>query len=168
MKYGEKRYTLKDIYRHYVADGGTLAKSVYKNICSDFNIHAMNHIIYEAGVIDMGNYMSTISVMKLKRDFRNPSIDWKASNEYRKELEEKGEKLYDAETGEGTKWLIYHDEEWYCRFYWQRRSARFKNKKVYKFVATRGKRGNKTKLKKHLNESPLNIRKYRTSNKEEK
>lgn len=155
-----KSYTLIDMYRFYVADGGVLPKTLYKNICQDFNIQIMDHIIKEAGRFDMGSYLSTLSIRRIKRNFKNPHVDWKASNEYRQELLDKGEKLYDHKTGEGTKWLIYHDEEWYCRFYWKKQHAKFKNKSVYKFVATRGKVGNKTKLINHLNENSLNYIKY--------
>ena len=155
-----KSYTLTDMYRFYVADGGTLPRALYKNICQDFNIKIMDHIIYDAGTFDMGNYLSTLNIRRIKRNFKNPHVDWKASNDYKEELLAEGKKLYDHETGEGTKWLIYHDEEWYCRFYWKKQHARFKNKSVYKFVATRGKVGNKTKLIDHLNENSLNYIKY--------
>lgn len=160
-----KSYTLKDIYRHYKADGGTLPKAMYKNICQDFNIHIMEHIIYDAGRFDMGNNLSTISIRRIKRNYNNPQVNWHESNKYRQELIDKGEKLYDHETGEGTKWLIYHDEEWYCRFYWKKKYAKFKNKTVYKFVATRGKVGNKKKLKDHLNERKINYVKYENGSK---
>lgn len=157
--------TLKDIYRYYCANGGTLHKSTFKNICADFNIGIMNHIIYEAGTFDMGNHLSTLSIRRIKRNYRNPQVNWNESNKYKEELLAKGEKLYDAETGEGTKWLIYHDEEWYCRFYWKKKHAKFKNKSVYRFVATRGDKGNKTKLKDHLNESEINYVKYENGSK---
>jgi len=153
-------YTLSDIYRHYVAEGGALPKALYKNICQDFNIGIMNHIIYEAGKFDMGNYLSTIYIKRIKRNFDKKEVDWNESNKYRKELEKKGVPLYDHKTGKGTKWLIYHDSDWYCRFYWKKQHAKFKNKTYYKFIATRGKVGNKKKLKDHLRESELNRMKY--------
>lgn len=160
-----KNLTLVNVYRYYKANGGTLKKSLFKNICQDFNIHIMNHLIYEAGVFDMGNNLSTLSICRIKRNFNKPSVNWKASNQYREELLEQGEKLYDPETGKGTKWLIYHDEEWYCRFYWKKRFAKFKNKSVYRFIATRGKKGNKTKLKDHLRENEINYIKYENASK---
>lgn len=156
------RYTLNDIYRFYKAEGGTLHKSVFKNLCQDFNIRVMNQIIYDAKEFDMGNNLSTLSILRIKRNpLAKPAIDWKASNDYREELELKGEKLYDPKTGEGTKWLIYfHDQEWYCRFYWRVNYAKVKNKRTYKFIATRGDKGNKTKLIKHLRENDINYVKY--------
>jgi hypothetical protein len=161
-----RRVTLKDIYRYYVADGGTLDRTTYKNICQDFNIHIMNAIIYDAEIFDMGYDLSTISILRIKRNYKNPAVDWKASKEYRKELVEEGKELYDSEKGKGVKWLIYHDSDWYVRFYWKKKYARVKNKTAYSFVATRGTKGNKTKLKNHLAESDINYIKYEKARKE--
>lgn len=158
-----RTHTLSDSYRHYVADGGELHKTMYKNICQDFNMRIMDHIIYDAGSFNMGSNLSTLSVLRIKRKFSNPSVNWKESMLYRKELEESGEKIYDSKTGEGTKWLIFHTEDWYCRFYWRRKNAKFKNKNVYMFIATKGEKGNKGKLKRHLGENEINYVKYEKS-----
>ncbi len=154
--------TLADIYKFYVTEErGTLSKNDFKNICQDFNIHIMNHIIYEAGRLDMGNNLSTLEIIRLDRDYKKKRVDWKESNEYKKELLAKGEKLYDNETGEGTKWLIYKVDPVYCRFYWKRGACKVKNRLIYKLVMTRGENGNKTKLKNHLYENDINYLKYR-------
>lgn len=160
-------FTLKNIYTYYKANGGTLSKDMFKNIICDFNIHIMNHIIYDAGYVDMCN-LSRLRVGRIKRTYngnvRHHSIDWKASNEYKQELLDKGEKLYDDKTKEGTKWLIYNEEDWYCRFYWNRKKAKAKNKSVYSLIVTRGDKGNKDKLKKHLYENEINYLKYKVLN----
>ena len=148
------------MYDFYKKEGGTLHPSLYKNICQDFNIRIMDHIIYEAGTFDMGNHLSTLSIRRLKRNYNNPHINWNESNKLKEELLNEGKQLYDAKTGEGEKWLVFHDEKWYCRFYWKKHFAKFRNKSAYRFVATRGKLGNKTKLKEHLMENTLNYIKY--------
>jgi len=153
-------YSLTDSYRHYVANGGELHKSMYKNICQDFNIRIMEHIIYEAGTFNMGSNLSTLSIMRLRRNYDKPVVDWHESNKNREELLKKGETLYSFKTGKGVKWLIYHTGEWYCRFYWKRKSAKFKNKTVYMFIPTRGEKGNKTKLINHLRKNDINYVKY--------
>ena len=160
------KYTLKDIYRQYKADGGELSKSLFKNICQDFNIHIMEAIIYDAYIFDMGFELSSISILRIKRNYSNPQVDWKASNERKQELLDQGKKLYDKETGEGHKWLVFHTSKEYCRFYWKKLYARVKNKSAYRFRATRGKKGNKTKLKEHLRADDLNIIKYEKGEKE--
>ena len=155
------KYNLSDIYKEYVLDGGTMSKNDYKNVCQDFNIHICNHLIYDAGVFNMGYNLSTLEVIRIDRNPSKLRVNWKESNEYKKELLAKGEKLYDAETGEGKKWLIYQSADEYCRFYWKKKSAKVKNKSVYRLVMTRGHQGNKTKLKDHLYENELNYLKYR-------
>lgn len=167
-----EKYTLRDIYLRYKADGGKLKKSLYKNICQDFNIHIMEDIIYNAETFDMGYNLSTLQVLRIKRNYKNPQIDWGATNKYKKELlsgeaDEAPEEGYDLEdlcskdNPDGVKYFIYHDSEWYCRFYWKKKYARIKNKTAYSFKATRGKKGNKTKLKEHLKEDDINYIKYK-------
>ena len=158
-------YTLVDIYLWYKAHGGTLQKPLFKNLCQDFNIHIMNHIIYEYGSFDMGNNLSTLSILRIKRNHNKPQVDWKASNEYKQELLDEGKKLFDPETGEGEEWLIYHTDPWYCRFYWKKYHAKFKNKLAYRFRATRGPKGNKRKLKDFLNANSLNYVGYEKADK---
>jgi hypothetical protein len=154
-------YTLRNIYKQYILDGGDLHKSLYKNICQDFNIGMMDHIIYDAGTFDMGYNLSTLSILRLKRNFKNPTVDWAESNEYKKQLLEEGKELYSKDNPDGVKWFVYHDEEWYCRFYWKKSFCKVPNKSGYKFVATRGRVGNKRKLKDHLAENDINHLKYK-------
>lgn len=159
-------FTLKDIYKQYVLDGGQLTKQQFKNICCDFNIHTMNSIIYDGTYIDLGSNLSYICILRIERSYssrRLHNIDWKASNQYKDELLEKGEQLYDHKTKTGTKWLIYRDEPYYCRFYWNRKNCKIANKSIYRFIPTRGIKGNKDKLKEHLAENDLNYLKYRKS-----
>ena len=159
-------FTLKDIYIRYKAEGGTLNKTDFKNICCDYNIHSMNHIIYQAGQIRLPT-LSTLEVVKVKRKAKNKdrlhAIDWPASNAYKQELLDAGEQLYDHETGEGKKWLVYRTDPYYVRFYWQKYKLPIVNKSFYSFIATRGKKGNKEKLKSFLNEHETNINLYKNA-----
>lgn len=156
-------FTLKHIFPYYKSEGGTLDKQMFKNIVCDYNIHIMNHLVYDAGHIDMAN-LSRLKVGRIKRAFTgklNKSVvDWKASNEYKQELLDAGIELYDHKTGKGKRWLIYNDSEWYCRFYWNKQRAKATHKTVYRFVPTRGEKGNKEKLKEHLYENEINYLKY--------
>jgi hypothetical protein len=154
-------YTLSDIYLDYLKKGGTVSKSTFKNIIADFNIHSMNEIIYNARTLNMRCGMSTISIMQLKRNFNKPIIDWFESNKYKEELIKKGKELYNEETGEGEKWFVYFTDDKYCRFYWSKKWVQLPNKTVYRFEPTRGLKGNKDKLKEHLNKNELNILKYK-------
>lgn len=153
-------YTLKDIYKFYKANGGTLPKHLFKNICCDFNIHSMNKVIEEARSLDMGSNLGYIKIERIARNWSRPQVNWGESNKYKKELLEEGKQLFNEETGEGEKYLIYHTEPFYCRFKWIRWSNRLPNKKLYNFKPTRGKHGVVTKLKEHLAEDETNYIKY--------
>ena len=155
-------HNLSDIYKQYKKEGGTLDKQAFKNICCDFNIHIMNRIIEDGEVVDLGHNLSTISVKRVKRNYKKPAIDWNESLKYKQELINKGEKLYNAETGEGTKWFIYHTDPWYCRFFWNKKYVRIKNKSAYRFEPTRGEAGNMKKLKDLLKNDELQHLKYRS------
>ena len=109
----------------------------------------------------MGNNLSTISILRRDRDPRSPRVDWGESNKYKKELIAEGKELYDSKTGEGTKWHIYHIDDFYCKFYWYKGKCKVPNKSVYRFDATRGVKGNKDKLIKLLKEDELAYLKFK-------
>ena len=93
-----------------------------------------------------GSNLSTLSIIRKKRDPRSPRIDWGESNKYKKELLEEGQELYNPTTGDGIKWHIYYTDEFYCKYYWRKGKCKIPNKSVYRFDATRGVKGNKEKL----------------------
>ena len=138
-------YTLTDIYKEYVSENEHIDKKIFRDICEEFNISIINTIL-EGSVFNMGNNLSSLSIVRKERDPRNPKIDWGESNKYKQELIEQGEELYNAETGKGTKWHIYYTDSYYCKFYWRKGKCRIPNKSVYRFDATRGIKGNKEKL----------------------
>ena len=138
-------YTLQHIYKAYVDTNEYIDKKVFRDICEEFNISIMEDIL-EGNTFNMGNNLSTLSVVRKERDPRNPKVDWGESNKYRQELLDGGEALYNSETGEGTKWHIYYTDGYYCKYYWRKGKCRIPNKSVYRFDATRGIKGNKEKL----------------------
>ena len=138
-------HTLQNIYEDYVEEYNEIDKSLFKDICEEFNIMIMDYIL-DGKEFNMGNNLSTLSIIRRDRDPSSPRLDWGESNKYKKELLEEGQKLYDSETGEGIKWHIYHTDEFYCKYYWRKGKCKIKNKSVYRFDATRGIKGNKEKL----------------------
>jgi hypothetical protein len=153
-----------DIYKHYVKEGGNLPYNVWSSICQEYNQRAMEEIILQGEELNLGNNLSTVSIGRIRTNPKNPMINWKASYEVRDELLAEGKKLYDKETGEGHKWFVYHDEPWYFRFYWRKEKCTIPNKTVYQFRATRGKMGNKTKLKELLRSDDLAYLRFRKLN----
>jgi len=138
-------YTIEHIYQDYILTEDFIDKKIFKDICSVFNIEIISYIL-EGLTFNMGNNLSTISVVRKERDFRSPTIDWGESNKYKKELLNEGEKLYNSETDTGVKWHIYYTDRFYCKYYWRKGKCKIPNKSVYRFDATRGLKGNKEKL----------------------
>lgn len=141
-----KIYTLRDIYKKYNQEYNTnINSNLFRDICSEFNIMIINYVL-EGKEFNMGNNLSTLSIVRKDRDPRSPRIDWGESNKYKKELLKEGKDLYNSETGKGIKWHIYHTDSFYCKYYWRKGKCKVSNKSVYRFDATRGIKGNKEKL----------------------
>jgi len=138
-------YTIGHIYEDYKKEDKDVDKTLFKDICSEFNIGIMEEIL-EGKEFNMGNNLSTLSIKRVDRDPRSPRVDWAESNKYKKELLEEGELLYNKETDEGVKWHIYYTDGFYCKYYWKKGKCRIPNKSVYRFDPTRGLKGNKEKL----------------------
>ena len=100
-------YTLQNIYEDYVEEHGEIDKSLFKDVCEDFNIMIMDYIL-DGKEFNMGNNLSTLSIVRRDRDPRSPRINWGESNKYKKELLEEDQKLYNSETGEGVVAYLSH------------------------------------------------------------
>ena len=153
-------YTFSDIYKSYIEEYGYIDKKIFSDICHTFNIGIMDYIL-SGKEFNMGNNLSTLSIVRKTRDPRSPRIDWGESNKYKKELLEEGKELYDSITELGTKWYIYHTDEYYCKYYWRKGKCKVPNKSVYRFDPTRGIKGNKEKLIRLLKEDELAYLKFR-------
>lgn len=153
-------YTLDHIYKEYIDEHDFIDKKIFRDICAEFNIEIIEDIL-EGRTFHMGSNLSSLSIVKMERDPRNPKIDWGESNKYKAELIANGEDLYNSETGQGTKWHIYYTDEYYCKFYWRKGRCRIPNKSVYRFDATRGIKGNKEKLIKLLKTDELAYLKFK-------
>ena len=108
-------YTLKDIYVNYKEEyNEEIDKVLYTDIIQEFNIMIMDYIL-DGKEFNMGNNLSTLSIIRRDRDPRSPRSDWGESNTYKKELLEDGQLLNNKETGRGVKWHIYHTNEFHCK-----------------------------------------------------
>lgn len=154
------QHTISHIYNDYTEAGNFMEKSLFVAICSEFNMMIIDYIL-EGKEFNMGNRLSTLSVVRKARDPRNPAIDWGETNRYKAELIEEGVELYNSDTGEGVKWHIYHTDGEYCKYYWRKGRCTVKNKSVYRFDATRGVKGNKGKLITLLQEDDLAYLKFK-------
>ena len=154
-------YTLRHICEDYKREvPNPVPTATFKNVCGDFNIMIMDHIL-EGKEFNMGYNIASLSIIRMERDPRAPRVDWSESNKYREELKELGEVLYDSETGKGTKWQIYFTDKYYYKYYWRKGKCAVPNKSVYRFDATRGLKGNKEKLTKMLQQDELAYLKFK-------
>jgi len=140
------QHTISHIYNDYVTRDDSVSKEIFVDICSEFNIMIIDYIL-DGKEFNMGSNLSTLSIVRMERDPRSPAIDWGESNKYKAELIEKGEELYNKETGQGIKCQLYYTDKEYLKYYWRKGKCKVKNKSVYRFDATRGIKGNKGKLK---------------------
>jgi hypothetical protein len=137
--------TTINIHKQYVKDGGTLDYTTFKKIISEFNTAVMDEIL--AGKeFDMGCNLSKLSIVRIGRNFNKPRINWLESFKLKDQLEKEGVEVYSRDNPEGEKWFVYYTDPFYFRFYWNKQSAKLKNKTVYRFDPTRGALGNKGKL----------------------
>lgn len=150
----------KDIYAAYVFHGGHLEWDPWMNIVSRFNQEIMDEIILEGREFDMGAGLSRLSVVRIDRNHAAPRIDWASTNQLKKELISEGEILLSDENPDGVSYLVYYTDDWYCRFFWEKRNCRLRNKSAYRFDATRGLKGNKTKLVQLLQSDDIAYLKY--------
>ena len=155
-------YTSVDIYQDYCESvENPLPKEDFQQLCIDFNTSVMDEIIYRGRTFNMGERLSTLEIVKIDRNYNNPQVNWKKSLELKQKIIEEGKTPYSKENPDGEKWFVYYTDDWYCRFYWRKQDAVVQNKTAYKFTATRGDKGNKTKLKEHLRNNEVAHLKYR-------
>lgn len=146
-----KTKTLVHAYKFYLNElseaenPNKLTKKEFIDVCSEFNIRVMDRIL-EGEVFYMGFNLSSLSIVRVETDFNKPKINWLESNKFREKLLSEGKIPYSKENPEGIKWFVYYLNDFYYRFYWSKFNVMVKNKTVYRFFPSRGKKGNKEKL----------------------
>jgi len=165
-------HTLKTMYEDYKESvDDPLSYSDYRECCELFNMWSMDRVT-DGYKLNMGAYLSTISVIRVPRNHTNPQVNWGATMKYKKELlsgeaEEAPPEGYDEEdlksedNPDGIEYFIYHTDDWYAMFYWNKVGCKVRNKSAYRFKPTRGDKGNKTKLKEKLNNDELHYQNFK-------
>jgi len=116
-------YASKQLYQHYIELGGDLSYEMYREIICSFNMTVMDQIL-DGRELDMGKGLSRLSIMRIERDFKRPTIDWGNSNKLKEELLTEGEELFSKNNPNGVKWFVYFTDDWYLRFYWEKKRKR--------------------------------------------
>jgi len=150
----------KDIYAYYIKGGGTLSWEQWRDAISSFNEAAMDSIIYDGRELEMGFNLSRLSILRIDRNHAAPRVDWIATKNLKAELLAEGKTLMSDENPDGAPYLVYYTDDWYCRFFWEKRNCKIRNKSAYRFDASRGLKGNKGKLIRLLKTDSLAHLKY--------
>lgn len=157
-----KTFHRTDIYADYREESSNpVSKATHKKILEKFNTRAMEQIIYEGEVLEMGWYLSDLYIIRVEANPDHPAVNWKASHERKQKIIEEGGTPKSDENPDGEPWIVYHDDDWFAKFHWRKSGCTVPNKTAYSFRATRGDKGNKTKLKERLREdsmAPLDFR----------
>lgn len=120
--------TLKHIYQYYIKDLSESSKynidyKTFRNICEEFNKELSAQIL-EGYFFNMPYRLGTIRIKKRKVDFRSLKPDFGLFNKTEGEYK--------------NKHLNEHSNNYYCRYYWNKRLATIvKNRSAYSFIPTR-------------------------------
>ncbi len=173
-----KSVTLDDVYKIYRSKGGKLNKSAYR-ILTDKIFKKVSDLILDGGVWKIGTNLGYICIRGFKKnlkvnyngDITNGVVNWQASNEIKQYMIDHDIPLYNKETGEGKKWIVYFDDDINYRWAWVKKmgTCTVKNNTAFSFETTNDnskrkgeecKLGNKGKLKKLLRDNPNQWLKY--------
>lgn len=151
-------YLSRDIYKHYIECGGELPYTEFREIICTFNEDVIDQIL-DGRELNMGKGLSRLSIMRIERDFKRPTIDWGSSNKLKEELLAEGEELFSKDNSDGTKWFVYFTDDWYLRFYWEKKRCSLKNRSAYRLDITFD---NKNHLKRLIKKDSLAYLNFRT------
>ena len=65
-------YNMSDIYKEYYKEHNRVDKETFSDICAEFNIMVMDKLL-EGKEFNMGNHLSTLSIVRRDRDPRSPN-----------------------------------------------------------------------------------------------
>lgn len=117
----KKGYSLTHAHKFYEKKHGVkIEKSLYKNICYEFNKELVN-VILTGRIVKLPHRVGDLWIKKIKTDWTNPPIDLNASKKA-------GKKIYH---------LNSHSDGWWARWYWTRNNSPIPNINYYAFDATR-------------------------------
>ena len=137
--------TQNDLYKYYISNkkySKTIKKGVFHSVIKKFNREMVKLILYKSKEFKFPYRLGSLRILKVKaRPLKYDengnivkqklNVNWKA----RKELWQRN-----AKAKEEKKLVLHlneHTNEYRYRFYWNKRTAKFKNKESYKFTPSR-------------------------------
>lgn len=145
-----KRLGIASIYNDFVGNNPDILISFsdYSKMIRETNEFFKQRIIEDGADLNMSANLSVIGVRQIPRNHERKIIDWGSTNKL-----ECNKKKY-------TK-LVYFTDDFYFRIYWNKSNSKVKNKTVYKFNPTSGKKGFKAQFKDHVREHELAATNYK-------
>jgi len=156
--------TIKQIHKEYRKEGGDISWPTFKRILEEFNV-GLSDLIVEKGHRFKVSGIGTFRIARRKR--RGTSrVDYNATRLKKKEILARGGTPYEVterdENGKilgdngGERYLVtFTGEDYYFCWTVGHEGLIRNNGHTYKFIPTRGKKGNKEKLSNFLRENPL-------------
>jgi len=139
----------------------------FRKILLNFNKNARRKIIYEGGILALGNNLGYIYPAVIDRFAKVGSKsakmpDWNKSIKYRDELIEQGVVVKSKDNPNGKPWIIYHSDDYYLRIAWAKNfgASHVKRIKYYRFEPSNGDVGFKKEFVRANKSNPLLKRKY--------
>ena len=105
-------------------------KKQFKYVVDEYFKRVVQSIL-EGKTYNMGHRLGKFRIKKIKRTYNKPIVDYYETKKMFKE---------------GKNVVVYYTDEYWYRYYWEKRVCQVKNKTVYSFKPTKGASGNTKKL----------------------
>jgi hypothetical protein len=141
-------HNAEDMYKFFKTKhpNSDVNKRQYINVVELFFKAARDEIL-EGKTFKLGQRLGSIRILKVKRTYRRPRINIVETL-----------KLY----RQGIKKNVYFTDEYWYRWYWNKKSCQVTNKTVYCFQPTIGANGNTKKLSQKLQNEEFSYLLYKS------
>jgi len=127
------RYDVKDIYDYYKSKGGKVNRKLFSTILFAFNKRVSEHLA-EGKEFSLGSRLSTLQLVKIRRDFSKNVVNWYETNLLKKQLLKEGKTIKSKDNPDGENYIVYYTDDYYLALYWFKIYCIVQNKKYFNFV----------------------------------
>jgi len=119
--------SLKEFYQEYTRQADNRQRlsynyNIYSEVLREFNLLVIKNVIEEARTLKLPYNLGYIGIIKYEVNFDPAKINtWKVNYAKSKELGH----------------IVYHEEPFRYRWYWDKHSVKLKGKRFYKFIPSR-------------------------------
>ena len=119
--------SLKEFYKEYSRQADNRGRlsynyTIYSVVIKEFNLLLIDKIVKEARTLKLPYNLGYLGIIKYEVNFDPENINkWKVNYAKSKEL----------------GYIVYHDDPFRYRWYWDKSSVKLKGKRFYKFIPSR-------------------------------